>query len=73
MNEIMIKTMSLIEAKLTGVYEVQQHLKDLSLHSKNLHLLLIRLTHSPREQSREVWAAGSEDQAVDSEDPAPDL
>lgn len=73
MNETMIETMTRTEAMLTCVYEVQQHLKDFSLHSKNLHLLLIHLTHSPREESREVRAAGSQDQTVDSEDPAPDL
>ena len=57
----------------TCVYEVQQNLKDYSLHTEDLHLLFIRLSHPPREQGREVWAAGGEHQPVDPEDPAADL
>lgn len=57
----------------TCVYEVQQNLKDLSLNSKDLHLLFIRLPHPPGKQSRKVGAAGSQHQTVDPEDPTTNL
>lgn len=53
----------------TCVYELQQDLKHLCLHPQGLDLLIC-LAHPPREQSRKVGAAGSQEQLMDTEHPA---
>lgn len=65
--------MTILGNMQTCVYEVQQNFKDFSLHSKDLHLLFVCLSHPPREQGREVRAASSKHQAVDPEDTTTNL
>lgn len=57
----------------TCVYEVQQDLKDIRVHSKDLHFLFVCLSHSTGEQGGEVGAAGSEHEPVHLEDTATDF